>query len=210
MQVYVVDDDRDLQQSLRLLLERAGHTVQLFVKAEAFIAVQDILPPGCVLLDLKLPGIGGLEAQRLLREAGSVHRVILLTGFGEVPEAVAAMRAGATDFLGKPFRSAELLDALDRAASDLADTLAQRRRDDRYAAIADLSAKEHEVLIASMAGGSSKQVAFNMGLSVRTVEMHRSSIIRKLDVANFAAALLMASAAGLARGDDIHGTGTSC
>lgn len=108
------------------------------------------------------------------------------------------MRAGATDFLGKPFRRAELLDAIDRAERDLAQALERHRHASRHSLIDTLSVKEHAVLIASMDGSSSKHVAYTMGLSVRTVEMHRSSIIRKLDVTNFAAALLLAAASGIA------------
>ena len=205
MNIYVVDDEPDLRKTLAMVLERHGHVVQTFATAEAFVSVAEHLTPGCALVDLCLPGMSGLELQDVLRQAGSLHRVILLTGFGEVPEAVRAMRHGAIDFLGKPYRRTELFDAVGRAEKSLEAALAAKRSASERAGLNLLSDKEREVLLASSGGKSSKVVAQDLSLSVRTVEMHRSNIIRKLRVHNFAAALLMAAAQPPAAEDPISG-----
>ncbi|MEZ0494938.1 response regulator transcription factor [Sphingomonas sp. IW22] len=194
MNVYVVDDDPDLRRTLALLLQRLGHQVQTFAHAAAFMSVARDLTPGCILLDLCMPGMDGLELQSALKDQHSLHQVILLTGFGEIPEAVRAIRAGAVDFLSKPYRRAELSDAIQRAEASLPEALAQHAgAAGGRSAIDSLTPKERDVLHASSGGRSSKQVAHDLSLSVRTVEMHRSSIIRKLGVQNFAGALLIAA-----------------
>lgn len=197
MHIYIVDDEPDLQVSLGTMLRRAGHLVQSFSTAKAFSSVATDLTPGCALLDLCLPDLDGLALQAKLQEMGSPHAVVLLTGFGDVPDAVAAMRAGALDFLRKPFRRAELFDAIERAGAALTrrETESQARR--QVALLDTLSTRERDVLKASAGGTVSKQVAHALGLSVRTVEMHRANVLRKLGVANFGAALLLAQRSGL-------------
>lgn len=190
MLIYVVDDEADVRNVISIALQRAGHSVQSFASADAFLAVADDLSPGCILLDYCMPGTDGLEAQQQLLLRKSPHRIILFTGVGEIPEAVRAIRAGAIDVLTKPYRRSELMDAILRAGIELekvkAATIAPQT-----GPLALLSDKELSVLNASADGKSSKQVAFECGLSVRTIEMHRSSIIRKLGTSNFAGALLI-------------------
>lgn len=126
MQIYVVDDDSDLRKSVSISLKAAGFSVQSFATADAFISVANDLTPGCVLLDYCMPGLDGLEAQRLLQFSDSLHRIILCTGVGEIPEAVRAMRAGAVDVLAKPYRRGELLDAIARAGAELENLISSR------------------------------------------------------------------------------------
>lgn len=189
MQVYVVDDEADVRKMVSIALERAGHCVQSFASAEAFLSVADDLSPGCIILDYCMPGLDGLEAQQQLLSRNSPHRIILFTGVGEIPEAVRAIRAGAIDVLTKPYRRSELTEAILRAETELARVTAKTtaKSSDLMSLLSD---RERAILNASADGQSSKQVAFECNLSVRTVEMHRSKIIRKLGTSNFAAALL--------------------
>ncbi|MBV1689658.1 response regulator [Novosphingobium sp. G106] len=197
MHIHIVDDEPELLASLSLILRREGHDVQTFPTGEAFLAVASELPPGCVLLDLRLPDLDGLEVQHRLGELDTDHAVVLLTGFGEVPDAVSAMRAGAVDFLRKPYRRENLLDALSRAGEQIEDNLRQRAERAKLGAVNTLSERELEVLRALATGKQSKVVAYELGLSIRTIDMHRARIIKRLNVSNIGAALVMAKDARL-------------
>lgn len=197
MHIHIVDDEPELLASLSLILRREGHEVRTFSTGEAFLAVAVELPPGCVLLDLRLPDIDGLEVQHRLGELDTDHAVVLLTGFGEVTDAVSAMRAGAVDFLAKPYRREKLLDALCRARDQIEDNLRQRAERKKLGAVHALSEREIEVLRALATGKQSKVVAYELGLSIRTIDMHRARIIKRLNVANIGAALVMAKDARL-------------
>lgn len=197
MHIHIVDDEPELLASLSLILRREGHDVRAFSTGEAFLAVAAELPPGCVLLDLRLPDLDGLEVQHRLGELDTDHAVVLLTGFGEVPDAVSAMRAGAVDFLRKPYRRENLLDALGRAGEQIEDNLRQRAERAKLGAVNTLSERELEVLRALATGKQSKVVAYELGLSIRTIDMHRARIIKRLNVANIGAALVMAKDARL-------------
>lgn len=193
MDIYIVDDDADFAQSLDLMLTESGHSVTSFATASAFLTAAHDLAGGCVLLDLKLPDLDGLEVQSRIAEIGR-HAVILLTGYGKVPDAVAAMKAGAVDFLGKPFSRQNLADALERAERGVEQlNLTARQTSETN----KLTEREIEVLANLALGKSSKVVAFEMNLSVRTIDMHRARIMRKLQVSNISSALLVAREAGL-------------
>ncbi|HEX8057366.1 MAG TPA: response regulator [Novosphingobium sp.] len=197
MHIHIVDDEPELLASLSLILRREGHDVHTFSTGEEFLAAAAELPPGCVLLDLRLPDLDGLEVQHRLGELDTDHAVVLLTGFGEVPDAVSAMRAGAVDFLRKPYRRENLLDALGRASEQIEDNLRQRAERAKLGAVNTLSERELEVLRALATGKQSKVVAYELGLSIRTIDMHRARIIKRLNVANIGAALVMAKDARL-------------
>lgn len=197
MNIYVVDDDPGVRVTLQALLEEMGHDVQSFSKAQAFLSVANDLTAGCAILDLCLPDMDGPALQAKLAERDSPHAVVVVTGFGDVPEAVTAMRSGALDFLRKPFRSHEIFQAVNRAQSQLVVQQAERRVLHNANALRELSRREMDVLGASATGAPSKEVAFALDLSVRTIEMHRASIIKKLHVSNFGAALLLAQRGGL-------------
>lgn len=197
MHIHVVDDEPELLASLSLILRREGHDVQTFSTGAGFLSVAEDLPAGCVLLDLRLPDIDGLEVQYRLGELDTDHAVVLLTGFGEVPDAVSAMRAGAVDFLRKPYRRENLIEALARAADRIEDNLRQRAERKKLGAVHTLSEREIEVLRALATGKQSKVVAYELGLSIRTIDMHRARIIKRLNVANIGAALVVAKDAKL-------------
>jgi two-component system response regulator FixJ len=197
MDVYVVDDEQGLQMTIRRMLEARGHQVRGFDSGGAFLAEAADLPPGLVLLDLCMPDLDGLAVQARLGETGSRHVVVMLTGFGDVPEAVSAMRAGALDFLTKPCRLSALTEAVGLAQEKLDILQAEREAAGRVAELDKLSPREREVLKASAHGAGSKQVAYALQLSVRTVEMHRTNILKKLNVPNFGAALVLAQSGGL-------------
>lgn len=193
----MVDDEPDLRASLSLILRREGHEVQTFANGAEFLTVAASLPPGCVLLDLRLPDIDGLEVQHQLGELDTDHAVILLTGFGEVPDVVSAMRAGAVDFLPKPYRRENLVEALALAQQRIEENLRERVEREKLGAVNTLSEREIEVLRALATGKPSKVVAYELGLSIRTIDMHRARIIKRLNVANIGAALVLAKDAKL-------------
>lgn len=194
MHIYVIDNEPDLLASFSLGLRRAGHHVRTFASGTAFLSAAQELPPGCVLLDLRLPDRDGLEVQQQLSELGTDHAVVLISGSGGIPDVVSAMRAGAVDFLGKPYRRDDLLAALAHAASRIEENQARRAM---LEAAHSLSARELEVLRALATGKSSKIVAFELGLSTRTIDMHRARIFKRLNVPNIGAALVLAKDAGL-------------
>jgi two-component system response regulator FixJ len=194
--VLVVDDDAAARESLALLLESEGHRVLAYATAEALLAAGRAPAAACIVADLRLgDGIGGIELMRRLRRSAVDTPFVLLTGHGDVPLAVAAMREGAHDFLEKPAPPAVLLDTL-RAAIARADAGGQRRG----AAgdmLARLTAREREVLRGLVAGRSNKEVAQALGISPRTVEAYRAGIMDKLGLAGFAELVRFGLAAGL-------------
>lgn len=192
MHVYIVDDERDLLTSLSIALRRVGHEPQGFSNPEAFLSVAMDLPDGCVILDYNMPGLNGLEVQAALSEMGAPHAIILLTGVGEVPEAVTAIRAGAVDFLKKPYRSADLFSALDRAAEAVERTQVERKDAERFDVLKTLTGREREILEALSHGLQNKQVAYDLGISVRTVEMHRGRVMKKLRTTTIGGAIAFA------------------
>ena len=195
---YVVDDDEAFRHSLVQLLESAGWTVEAFAAPAEFLGRSAELEPGLLLLDLNLPGQSGLDL--LEGASGELDRfaVIMVTGAGAIQTAVRTIRAGAIDFIEKPFRAAELFERLDAIEEKLGETLgakaaalAARQRID------SLSPRERDVLGRLLAGASNKIVARALELSPRTVEMHRARMLQKLGLATTAEALELARAAGL-------------
>jgi two-component system response regulator FixJ len=190
--VHVVDDDAAIRRSLEQLLDAAGFRVVSYDTPLAFLDAALDLSPGCVLLDIKMPGIDGLEVQALLQKGNVSWPVIVMTGQGDVQSAVRAMKAGAVDFLEKPYSDELLLDAIESALAG-----ADRANVDRDAAeaterIAALSPREREVLDALVAGRPNKVIAFDLGISVRTVEVHRARMMERLGVHQLAEAVRLA------------------
>jgi two-component system response regulator FixJ len=190
--VYIVDDERDVAETIGMTLQGAGHQVASFTSGDAFLSVCEDLTPGCVLLDLLLPQKDGLQVQEELEQKVSCHAVAVVTGYGDVPDAVRAMRAGAIDFLRKPFSRSELFDVLDRAQAYIDECLRRREAAQRFAPLQGLSSRENQVLRALGRGLSTKQVASELAVSVRTIDMHRANIMKKLKIGNMTAALLLA------------------
>lgn len=199
---YVVDDEGAVRRSLALLLGAAGYEVGTFETGEAFLeAATAGLPFGCVLLDLSMPGMDGLAVQREITARRLPHSVVVITAHGDVPAAVQAMKAGACDFIEKPFRGEEILAAaeaaLQRAASNQAEAAEAAEATER---IATLSPREAEVLHGLVAGRQNKMIAQELGISPRTVEIHRANLMAKLGVRSLPDVVRMALAAGIKAG----------
>lgn len=196
---YIVDDDDGFRRSLALLLQANGWNAQAFASTQDFIDVCRELPPGLILLDLHLPGRGGLD---MLEDAQAELRrfaVVMVTGAGEIRTAVRSMQAGAVDFLEKPFSGAETLARLERLYVQFEKRLKDDRlRTDAEARVAMLSTRERQVLERLLGGLSNKLIARDLDLSPRTVEMHRARLFHKLGVSSTAEAIGVGQMAGLA------------
>lgn len=196
--IYVVDDDEAIRRSLSFMLKTSGFAVQSFSGGIPFLKDAAALEQGCVLLDVRMPDMDGLEVQRELRARGILLPVIIMTGHGDVGMAVAAMKAGATDFIEKPFEKAALLDAIAAANAQVAmHRDAGARRDEAQARLNILTDREREVLNGLVEGLPNKSIAYDLGISPRTVEIHRANLMQKLDVRSLSEALRIAFQAGL-------------
>jgi len=185
--VYVVDDDVAVRASLENLLESAGYAVRTFASAEDFLAREPIDAPSCLVLDVRLKGRSGLEFQRELMRKGETQPVIFITGHGDVPMSVAAMKAGAIEFLTKPLRDQDLLDAVYAGIERNARQREEARELGEVLRLYNtLSPREREVMVLLASGLMNKQVASRLGLSQVTVKMHRAQIMQKLHAENIA------------------------
>ena len=195
---YVVDDDEGFRGSMLMLLESAGWNVQAFPSAAAFAERAGELEPGILLLDLHLDGSSGLDL--LEGKAAALERfaVVMVTGAGEIETAVRSIKAGAVDFIEKPFEAGELLDRLEGVAKDFAVALqAKAATWDARRRIDTLSPRERDVLERLLSGASNKHIARELGLSPRTVEMHRARMLAKLNVATTVEAIEIGRRAGM-------------
>lgn len=192
--VRVVDDDASVLKSLDRLLRSAGFAVRTFPSPQAFLEQHDGEAPGCLVLDLSMPGFDGLQLQSALAQAGDACPVIFISGFGDVPSSVRAMKAGAVDFLTKPFDQAQLLAAV-RAAIEM-DRMARAERAARSsvgARMAALTPREHEVMAQVVAGHLNKQIAADLGISEKTVKVHRARVMAKMGAGSVAELVTMVS-----------------
>jgi FixJ family two-component response regulator len=185
--VFVVDDDEAVRNSLRLLLRSVGLNATALASAPEFLAKYDPVQPGCLVLDVRMPGMSGLELQQQLNMRGAIIPVIFITGHGDVPMAVESMQHGAFHFLQKPFRDQDLLDCIQRALEKdrLARVeLAQKSRIRER--LQSLTPREREVLSLVTAGKPNKVMAADLGVSQRTVEIHRARVMEKMAAASLA------------------------
>lgn len=191
--VYIVDDDAALRRTVRRMLAELDPDVEEFDCAETFLRGYSQRAMGCVLLDMRLPGMSGLDLLKRICALPPANPVIMLSGFGDIPSAVRSLQSGALDFLQKPFGKEQLLRAVAKGLQTIAAGAPGR------AELQLLTQREREVLHAFSEGASNKVVAAELGLSPRTIEMHRARIFKKLRVANLSQALLRArDARGLA------------
>jgi two-component system response regulator FixJ len=196
--VYVIDDEEAVRDSLTFLLEACEFWVKSFASAHDFLAAVPSLAPGCVLTDMRMPGMNGLELLRRMRERNLPWPVVVMTAHGEVPLAVQSLKAGASDFIEKPFPGDAVIDAvlsalktIDQTRKEAADTAEIDRR------IATLTPREREVFEQLVAGNQNKMIAYNLGMSPRTVEVHRARVMDKMQARSLPALVRMAVTAGV-------------
>jgi two-component system, LuxR family, response regulator FixJ len=196
--IYVIDDDDAVRQSLEFLLRTAGHTVRSFDSAKPFLEILPELRSGCIITDVRMPEISGIDLLRRVKEQAADIPVIVITGHGEISLAVEAMKLGAVDFLEKPFDDDQLLAALKSTLSRGAD-LAERKAEVSgiNEKLAALSNRERQVLDGLVAGKANKTIAFDLGISPRTVEIYRANLMTKMAANSLSDLVRMAMTAGV-------------
>jgi two-component system response regulator FixJ len=196
--VHVIDDDEAIRASLAFLLDTVELEARTYDSAEAFLAAAPGLAPGCVVTDMRMPGMSGLDLVRRLRERAVEIPVIVITGHADVPLAVEAMKAGVADFIEKPFDDEVLLAAIRQALARGEDA---EEREARQAAVRErlesLSARERQVLDALVAGRANKVIAYDLGISPRTVEVYRANVMTKMQAASLSELVRMVLTAGV-------------
>ena len=190
--VHVVDDDAAVRRSLERLLASADLHAICYETSLAFLDAAPNLLPGCLLLDIKMPGMDGLELQAVLRQSGVLIPVIMMTGHADVQSAVRAMKNGAVDFIEKPYSDDVLLGAIEAALARVDRADLGRETAEAAKRIATLTPREHEVLLALVMGRPNKIIASDLGISIRTVEVHRARMMDRLGVRQLAEAVRLA------------------
>ena len=185
--VYIVDDDEAVRSSLRFLIRSVGLPAQVFASASDFLGAYDPRHPGCLLLDVRMPGMSGLDLQQELNRRGATIPVVFITGHGDVPMAVAAMQHGAFDFLQKPFRDQDLLDRVQRAMARDAESRGRlAARTEILTRLDSLTPREKEVMQLVTRGKANKVAGAELGVSQRTVEIHRAHVMEKMRAGSLA------------------------
>lgn len=193
--VYVIDDDAPVRDSLRLLLESLGKIVETFASAQEFLDRIDEVSSGCLVLDIRMPGMNGLELQDLLKARDLSLPIIFITGHGEVPTAVSAMRKGAFDFVQKPFTNQDLIGRIDAALKlDETNRQLKQKQNSIEQRVESLTEREMEVLYFITEGKSNKVIAVELNVSQRTVEAHRAHIMEKMQAKSLPHLVRMAMA----------------
>ena len=179
--VFIIDDDASFRRSIGRLIQSMGFQVKTFGTAAEFLSTGRTDVPSCMVLDVRLPGLSGLDLQQELGEAGIEIPIIFITGHGDIPMSVRAMKAGAVEFFTKPFREQDLLDAIRQAVKRDQVSIAQRMKRTRVRALYDsLTPREREVMTKVVIGLLNKQIASELGMTEKTVKFHRGHIMRKM------------------------------
>jgi two-component system response regulator FixJ len=195
--VHLVDDDEAIRRSAGFMLKTSGYQVRSYVSGVELLREKD-LETGCILLDVRMPEMDGLQVQQKLRDRGTGLPVIVMTGHGDVTVAVQAMKAGAVDFIEKPFEKAVLIEAIEEGFSRIEHADRSRvRAEEARVRLQVLTPREYEVLEGLVRGHPNKTIAYDLDISPRTVEIHRANLMSKLGVASLSEALRLAFAAGL-------------
>ena len=185
--IFVVDDDSAVRDALKLLLRSVGQAVETYGSGQEFVDAYNDDRAGCLVLDIRMPGMSGLELQQKLNEKHSILPIIFITGHGDVPMAVEAMQAGAVDFIQKPFRDQDLIDRINQALEkDSSNRAALGERNDIRRRLETLTPREREVLDLVVHGKANKVIAGDLKLSQRTVEIHRARVMEKMQASSLA------------------------
>lgn len=196
--IHIVDDEESIRRSVSFMLKTSGYRVETWTSGHAFLKEVRHAEHGCILLDVRMPEIDGLEVQRTLAERGVTMPIVIMTGHGDISIAIRAMKAGAVDFLEKPFEKAALINAIEESFQRIADSAsASARAAEAEVILAALTARERDVLEGLAKGLPNKTIAYDLGISPRTVEVHRANLMTKLEVRSLSDALRIAFAAGL-------------
>jgi len=201
--IHIVDDDAAFRTSIARVLKACGYRVALYESGDRLLETAPSAEPGCILLDLRMAGLNGLELQDRLHARGIILPIIFLTGHGDIPSSVRAIKAGAEDFLSKPVRKETLIAAVERALARYQEAHQRQLRLTALRALVDaLTPRESEVFALIVRGKLNKQIAFQLGTSERTVKAHRHSIMEKLGVQSLAQAVSIAARVGMLTGPD--------
>ena len=185
--VYIIDDDDGMRRALSLLLGTVGYATAAFARPQDFLARFKPEEPGCLVLDIRMPEMSGLELQQQLNRSGCMLPIIFITGHGDVPMAVQAMKNGAFEFIQKPFRDQDLLDQINHALQhDAQNRQGVARRADVLRRLESLTPRERQVMDLVVEGGANKVIAIDLGLSERTVEIHRAKVMEKMGARSIA------------------------
>jgi FixJ family two-component response regulator len=202
--VFVVDDDQSVRMSLANLLASEDYPVEIFASAAEYLARVPHPGPACLVLDVQLPGLGGLALHQQLREEGRTERIVFITGHGDIPMGIGAMKRGAIDFLPKPFKDDELLSAVAQALARSAEDCQQRVEVvENRTRLAKLTPREFEVFRLVIAGRLNKEIGAALGVTLRTVKTHRARVMQKIHVISVAELVRLAQKAGVAPADSV-------
>ena len=196
--LFVVDDELSVRKSLSRLLKSAGFRVETFASASEFLEREPEERVGCLVLDMQMPELDGLELQQVLVEADRCLPIVFITGHGDVPRSVQAMKAGAMDFLAKPFHEEDLLEAIGRALEKSRQQMRERTEAEEVKRrLATLTSREHEVLFQVLTGKLNKQIAAALGASEKTIKVHRGRMMHKMQVQSVADLVRLCEKAGI-------------
>jgi FixJ family two-component response regulator len=197
-QVFLVDDDPSVRRSLKRLLLSTGHAVEVFSSADEFLAREPHVGPACVILDIRMPGLNGLDLQQTLGRQSRDEQIVFITGHADVPTSVHAIKAGAVDFLPKPFENQELLRAVESALTRSAERRQERsERNALRSKFDELTPREFEVLQFVIAGLLNKQIGAELGIAEKTIKVHRGHLMEKLGVTSVAELVRLTERAGV-------------
>jgi len=196
--VYIVDDDPSIRRALQRVIESVGLAVKRYASAEEFLDKYDPAQAGCLVLDVRMPGVSGLDLQETLAAKDINLPIVFITAYGDVPMTARAMKAGAVDFIEKPFNEQELLDAINRAIEQDAEFRREHtEHTDAQHRVAKLTPREREVLKIVVTGKANKEIAAELGISEKTVKIHRARVMEKMQADSLPELVVLAQRAGL-------------